>query len=347
MTAYRVAQAATAGAPLELSGRETAPLPARHVRIAVEACGVCRSDVSFIDDAVPGVRFPVVAGHEIAGRIAELGEATPEVWRVGDRVAVGWFGGSCGHCAQCREGDFIVCPNLQVPGWSYEGGFAEQVVAPADALARIPDELSAAEAAPLGCAGVTTFNALRRSHARPGDRVAVLGVGGLGHLAVQYAVAMGFETIAIARGPQKGEFAKQLGAHHYVDSTAGAGVADALRSLGGADVVLATASNSAAIAATVDGLNPRGELVVIGADPTPLDISPAQIIMPAKVVRGHPSGTAKDVEDTMAFSALHSIRPMIETVPLDAAEEAYQKMLSGKARFRMVLLTPAGAENAV
>ena len=340
MTAYRVAQAATAGAPLELASRQTAPLPARHVRIAVEACGVCRSDVGFINDAVPGVRFPVVAGHEIAGRIAELGPATPEIWQVGERVAVGWFGGSCGHCAQCREGDFIVCPNLSVPGWSYEGGFAEQVVAPVDALARIPDELSAAEAAPLGCAGVTTFNALRRSHVRAGDRVAVLGVGGLGHLAVQYAAAMGFETIAIARGPQKAEFAKQLGAHHYVDSTAGS-VADSLRALGGADVVLATASNSEAIAATVDGLNPRGELVVIGVDATPLNISPAQIIMPAKSVRGHPSGTAKDVEDTMAFSALHSIRPMIETVPLDAAEEAYQKMLSGAARFRMVLLTGA------
>jgi alcohol dehydrogenase len=343
MTAYRVAQAATAGAPLELAEREPGPLPAGHVRIAVEACGVCHSDIGFINDAVPGLSFPLIAGHEIAGRITELGEATPEVWRVGERVAVGWFGGSCGYCAQCRAGDFIVCSKLKVPGWSYDGGFAEQVVAPADALAHIPDELSAAEAAPLGCAGVTTFNALRRSHARAGDRVAVLGVGGLGHLAVQYAAAMGFETVAIARGPQKAEFAKQLGAHHYVDSTAGTGVGDALRALGGVDVVLATASNSEAITATVGGLDPRGEVVVIGVDATPLGIAPAQIVIPAYTVRGHPSGTAKDVEDTMAFSALHSIRPMIETMPLDAAEEAYQRMLSGAARFRMVLLNPAAA----
>jgi alcohol dehydrogenase len=337
MTAYRVAQAATAGAPLELATREPAPLPHGHVRIAVEACGVCHSDAGFIEGQTPGITFPVVAGHEIAGRLTELGEDTPDVWHVGDRVAVGWFGGSCGHCASCREGDFITCEHLQVPGWKYQGGFAEQVVAPADALAAIPDELSAAEAAPLGCAGVTTFNGLRRSHAKPGDRVAVLGIGGLGHLAVQYAAAMGFETIAIARGADKADFAKRLGAHHFVDSTSGASVGEALHALGGADVVLATASNSEAITAAAAGLAPRGELVVIGIDPAPLGVTPAQLIMPAETVRGHPSGTAKDVEDTMEFSVLHGIRPMIEQVPLEAAEEAYQKMLSGAARFRMVL----------
>jgi alcohol dehydrogenase len=259
-------------------------------------------------------------------------------WQVGDRVAVGWFGGSCRHCEPCRQGDFIVCENLKVPGWAYDGGFAEAVIAPVDALARIPDALAAADAGPMACAGVTTYNGLRRSSARPGDLVAVLGLGGLGHLGVQYAAAMGFEVVAIARGADKADLAKQLGAHHYIDSTADLAVADALRSLGGAKVVLATAGNSEAITATVDGLSHRGELVVIGAAPEPLGISPVQLIMSGRVVRGHPSGTAQDVQDTMAFSALHGIRPMTESVPLDQAGEAYQKMLSGAARFRMVLV---------
>jgi alcohol dehydrogenase len=258
---------------------------------------------------------------------------------VGDRVTVGWFGGSCGHCTPCRQGDFIVCANLKVPGWAYDGGYAEAVIAPADALARVPDALAATDAAPLACAGVTTYNGLRRSSARPGDLVAVLGIGGLGHLAVKYAAAMGFETVAIARGAGKADFAKHLGAHHYIDSTADTAVADALQAFGGAKVVLATAANSDAITATVDGLSPRGELVVIGADSTPLGISPNQILLSGKIVRGHPSGTAQDVQDTMAFSALRAIRPMIEIMPLDQAGEAYQKMISGAARFRMVLTT--------
>lgn len=340
MTTYRVAQVATADGAFELVERE-APRPGpRHVRIAVEACGICHSDALFVSGGLPGVTFPVVPGHEIAGRVEELGEDT-QAWgyQVGDRVAVGWFGGSCGHCTPCRQGDFIVCVNLQVPGWTYDGGFADQVVAPVDALARIPEALSASDAGPLACAGVTTFNGLRRSSAQPGDRVAVLGIGGLGHLGVQYAVAMGFETIAIARGAEKADFAKQLGAHHYVDSTSGTPVAESLQSLGGAHVVLATAGNSEAITATADGLAPRGELVVIGADTAPLGINPAQLLLAGRVVRGHPSGTSQDVEDTMAFSALHSIRPMTETVPLTEADEAYQKMLAGRARFRMVLLT--------
>ena len=252
-------------------------------------------------------------------------------------MAVGWFGGSCGHCGACRRGDFIVCDNLKVPGWAYDGGFAESMIAPVDALARIPDALSAADAGPMACAGVTVFNGLRRSPALAGDLVGVLGLGGLGHLGVQYAVAMGFETVAIARGAGKADFAKQLGAHHYVDSTADTPVAEALRSLGGARVVLATASNSAAITATVEGMSPRGELVVIGADAQPLGINPNQLLMSGKIIRGHPSGTAQDVQDTMAFSALHGIRPMVETVPLEQADAAYQRMLSGSARFRMVL----------
>ncbi|WEO93779.1 alcohol dehydrogenase [Streptomyces sp. FXJ1.172] len=338
MSTYRVAQVRAAGGPFELAEREVPEPASGQVRIAVEACGICHSDAMFVHAAVPGVTFPEVPGHEIAGRIEVLGPGLQDWgWQVGDRVAVGWFGGSCGHCTPCRRGDFIVCANLKVPGWAYDGGFAEKVIAPVDALARIPDALAASDAGPMACAGVTVFNGLRHSPARPGDRVAVLGLGGLGHLGVQYAVAMGFETVAIARGAEKADFAKQLGAHHYVDSTSGTPVAESLQSLGGVSVVLATAGNSEAIAATVDGLGPRGELVVIGADSEALGISPFQLIMGGRVVRGHPSGTAQDVADTMEFSALHGIRPMTETVPLDEVDAAFQKMLAGKARFRMVL----------
>ncbi|QTE02696.1 alcohol dehydrogenase [Streptomyces cyanogenus] len=338
MSTYRVAQVIEPGGTFELVEREVPRPGPGHVRIAVEACGVCHSDALFVSGALPGVSFPEVPGHEIAGRLEELGEGVGERgWQVGDRVAVGWFGGSCGHCTPCREGDFIVCRTLKVPGWAYDGGFGEKVIAPADALARIPEGLAANDAGPMACAGVTTFNGLRRSSARPGDLVAVLGLGGLGHLGVQYAVAMGFETVGIARGPEKAYFAQQLGAHHYVDSSSGTPVAEALQSLGGARVVLATAGNSEAITATADGLAHRGELVAIGADTTPLGISPAQLLMTGRVVRGHPSGTSQDVEDTMAFSVLHGIRPMTETVPLEQAGEAYDKMLSGAARFRMVL----------
>ncbi|MEU2155277.1 alcohol dehydrogenase catalytic domain-containing protein [Streptomyces sp. NPDC019396] len=340
MSTYRVAQVATAGGPFELAEREVPQPGPGHVRIAVDACGICRSDAMFVNAALPGVGFPVVPGHEIAGRVEVLGDGTEDQgWQAGDRVAVGWFGGSCGHCTPCRQGDFVVCDNLKAPGWAYDGGYAEAVIVPAGALARIPGSLTAADAAPLACAGVTVFNGLRRSSARHGDLVAVLGIGGLGHLAVRYAVAMGYETVAIARGAAKSDFAKQLGAHHYIDSTAGMSVADALQSLGGAKVVLATAANSAAIAATVDGLTHRGELVVIGADSEPLGINPAQLIMRSRTVRGHASGTAQDIQDTMEFSALHGIRPMIEVLPLNRAGEAYDKMLSGAARFRMVLTT--------
>lgn len=337
MSTYRVAQVAAAGGPFEITERETARPGPGHVRIAVDACGVCHSDAMFVDGLLPGVRFPLVPGHEIAGRVEELGEGTENAWQVGDRVAVGWFGGNCHRCTPCRQGDFMVCDSLKVPGWTYDGGFAESTIAPVDALARIPDALAATDAGPMACAGVTTYNGLRRSSARPGDLVAVLGIGGLGHLGVRYAVAMGFETVAIARGADKADFAKQLGAHHYIDSTADTTVAEALQSLGGAKVVLATAANSDAITATVEGLSHRGELVVIGASAEPLGITPAQLLMRGKIIRGHPSGTAQDVQDTMAFSALHGIRPMTETVPLDSATEAYQRMLSGAARFRMVL----------
>ncbi len=340
MSTYDVAQVTAAGGPLEIAEREVPQPGPGHVRIAVEACGVCHSDTLFVNAAVPGIRLPVVPGHEIAGRIEQLGEGAREYgWQEGDRVTVGWFGGSCGHCTPCRQGDFIVCRNLRVPGWAYDGGFAERVIAPVDALARIPDALAASDAGPLACAGVTVFNGLRRSSARPGDRVAVLGIGGLGHLGVQYAAAMGLETVAIARGADKADLAKQLGAHHYVDSTAGTDVGEALRSLGGVKVVLATAGSSEAVSATVDGLTHRGELVVIGVAPEPLAITPGQLIMAGRVVRGHPSGTAQDVQDTMEFSALNGIRPMTELMPLERADEAYRRMLSGAARFRMVLTT--------
>ncbi|KOV63947.1 alcohol dehydrogenase catalytic domain-containing protein [Streptomyces sp. MMG1121] len=338
MSTYRVAQVRAAGGPFELAEREVPEPGTGQVRIAVEACGVCHSDALFVNAAVPGVTFPEVPGHEVAGRVEALGAGAADWgWQEGDRVAVGWFGGSCFHCEPCRRGDFILCTALKVPGWAYDGGFAEKMLAPVDALARIPDALSASDAGPMACAGVTTYNGLRRSSAEPGDLVAVLGLGGLGHLGVQYAVAMGFETVAIARGAEKADFAKQLGAHHYVDSTSGTPVAESLQSLGGADVVLATAGNSPAITATVDGLAPRGELVVIGADSEPMGISPFQLIMGARVVRGHPSGTSREVQDTMEFSALHGIRPMTETVPLEDVDGAFQRMLSGGARFRMVL----------
>ncbi|MET8946032.1 alcohol dehydrogenase catalytic domain-containing protein [Streptomyces sp. NPDC004542] len=337
MSTHRVAQVAEADGRFEIVERELPEPGPRQVRIAVEACGVCHSDSMFVSAAVPGIRFPLVPGHEIAGRVDGTGPGADDIWQVGDRVAVGWFGGSCGHCTPCRQGDFIMCQNLKVPGWAYDGGFAEHVIAPVDALARIPDALSAADAAPLACAGITVFNGLRRSPARPGDLVAVLGIGGLGHLGVRYAAAMGFETVSVARGADKADFAKRLGAHHYVDSTADTPVADALRSLGGARVVLATAANSDAITATLDGLGHRGELVVVGAPAEPMRISPGQLIMSGRVVRGHASGTAQDIEDTMAFSALHAIRPMIEPVPLDQADAAYRRMMSGAARFRMVL----------
>jgi alcohol dehydrogenase len=340
MNTYRVAQVATVGGPFEIVEREVPQPGPGHVRVAVEACGICHSDAFFVNAGMPGVRFPLVPGHEIAGRIEELGEGAQARGRqVGDRVAVGWFGGSCGYCEPCRQGDFIVCENLKVPGWAYDGGFAEVMIAPTDALARIPDALAATDAGPMACAGVTTYNGLRRSSARPGDLVAVLGIGGLGHLGVKYAVAMGFETVAIARGADKADFAEQLGAHHYIDSTGSTPVAEALQSLGGAKVVLATAGSSDAITATVDGMSHRGELVVIGATPEPMGISPFQLILSGRTVRGHPSGTAQDVQDTMAFSALHGIRPMVEAVPLSQAGDAYQKMLAGAARFRMVVTT--------
>jgi alcohol dehydrogenase len=314
------------------------PEPGRgQVRIKVEACGVCRSDAEFINGTFPGTDFPLIAGHEIAGRIDATGEDVDD-WSRGERVAVGWFGGNCGRCTPCREGDFIHCERMKIPGYSYPGGYAEAVIAPITALARIPDSLSAVEAAPMGCAGVTTFNSLRRSAAGPGDLVAVIGLGGLGHLGVQFASKLGFETVAIGRGAAQADLATELGAHHYIDSTDG-DTAKQLQALGGAKAVLATVGNAEAMGSTVDGLTPNGELVVLGLTPRPIPVSPMQIVIPSKTVHGHPSGTAREVEETLKFAALSGVRPMTETRPLADIQGAYDRMLSGDARFRMVITT--------
>jgi alcohol dehydrogenase len=335
MATHRAAQINSAGAPLEIVDVETRPPGRDEARIAVSACGICGTDRAFVNGGFPNMSWPLTLGHEIAGTIADLGEDVVD-FAVGDRVAVGWFGGHCNHCIPCRKGIFIHCENIKVPSWQYAGGYAESVTVPANALARIPDELSFSEAAPMGCAGVTTYNALRSTKAVPGDRVAVLGVGGLGHLGVQFSRAMGFETIAIARGTDKADDARELGAHHYIDSTKG-DVAEAMRALGGAAVVLATAGNSSAMADTVGGLLPRGELVAIGVTAEPLPISPIQLITPALSVTGHPSGTARDVEETMHFAVLSGVRAWIEQRPLAEAADAYAAMEQGRPRYRLVL----------
>lgn len=335
MSTHRAAQVRSAGAPLEIVEVQTVSPPPGHVRIAVKACGVCGTDHAFVNGGFPNLEWPITPGHEMAGTIAELGSGVGG-FAVGDRVAVGWFGGNCNTCEPCRRGQFMQCRNGQVPTWHYPGGYSESATVPVTALARIPDGLSFAEAGPMGCAGVTTFNGLRRSRARGGDRVAVLGVGGLGHLGIQFARAMGFETIAIARGADKATDARELGAHHYIDSTDGE-VGAALQKLGGAHVVLATAANSDAMGAAAAGLAPEGELVIIGATVDPMPISPLGLIMGGHHVVGHPSGTATDIEDTMRFAVKSGVRARIEEMPLAYAADAYAKMDSGRARYRMVL----------
>ena len=335
MTDHQAVQVKSAGGPLQLKNLETTQPAPHQVRINVAACGVCGTDRAFVNGGFPGMTWPLTPGHEIAGTIAELGSGVDN-FAVGDRVAVGWFGGCCNKCIPCRKGFFINCENLQVPSWHYPGGYAQSVTVPATALARIPDGLSFTEAAPMGCAGVTTYHALRETRAVAGDRVAILGIGGLGHLGVQFARAMGFETIAIARGQAKAEDARRLGAHHYVDSSAG-DVGEALRALGGVSAILATAGNAEAMGQTVGGLSPRGELVVIGVTAEPLPISPVQLITPALSVTGHPAGASRDIEETMRFAVLSGVRALIEERPLTDAAEAYSAMEQGRARYRMVL----------
>jgi 2-desacetyl-2-hydroxyethyl bacteriochlorophyllide A dehydrogenase len=312
------------------------PEPDRaQVRIKVEACGVCRSDVLVKEGGFPGLQYPRVPGHEIAGRIDAVGPDVTQ-WKPGQRVGVGWHGGHCFKCDPCRRGNFIVCQFEKITALSFDGGYAEYVVVPAEAVAAMPDDLPADEAAPLLCAGITVFNSLRNAGARAGDLVAVQGIGGLGHLGIQYARQMGFRTVAIGRGADKEPLIRKLGAHSYIDTGTGE-PAPALQAMGGANVILATAPDSKAISALVEGLGPDGKLVIVGVGPEPLTIAPLQLILARRTVRGWPSGTAKDSEDTLQFSSLTGVRPMIERYPLEKAAEAYDQMMSGRARFRVVL----------
>jgi len=337
MSRMRAVQVKNANGPFELVERDVPAPAAGQVLIKVQACGVCHSDAFTKLGAFPGIQYPRVPGHEVVGTVDKIGERVPN-WRQGQRVGVGWHGGHCGHCRSCRRGDFITCSNGQIPGITYDGGYADYMIAPFEALVSIPDELEAAEAAPLLCAGITTYNALRNSGARPGDVVAVLGIGGLGHLGVQFAAKMGCHTVAIARGADKGQLARKLGAHHYLDSTT-QDVAAELGKLGGARVILSTVTNSKAMTTVLGGLGVDGKLIVVGASTDPIEVSPLLLIGGRRSIRGWPSGTSSDSEDTLAFSALANIRPMIETTPLERAAEAYERMISGAARFRMVLTT--------
>ena len=338
MPNMRAAQVRAPKGQFEIVEREIPEPPAGSVRVKIEACGVCHSDWFTKEGAWPGIEYPRVPGHEIAGVVDATG-ANVAGWKKGERVGVGWHGGHCGYCDSCRRGDFVTCQVApQVPGISYDGGYADYVIAPAGALARIPEKLSAAEAAPLMCAGVTTFNSLRHSGAQPGDLVAVLGIGGLGHLGVQFAAKAGFKTVAIARGKDKEELALKLGAAHYIDSEAGDPAA-ALSKLGGAKVILATATSGKAMTALLGGLAVDGKLVVLGAAAAPIEAPAALLITGRRSIVGWPSGSSIDSEDTLAFSALTGVRPMIETFPLARAAEGYDRMMSGKARFRVVLTT--------
>jgi propanol-preferring alcohol dehydrogenase len=332
----RAVQVEKPGSPLELVERPMPEPGPGKVRIKVEACGICHSDSYVVKGTYPGIRYPAVPGHEIAGHIDAVGPGVT-AWRAGQRVGVGWHGGHCGVCARCRRGDYVLCVAAQVPGMAYDGGYADYMIAPQEALAAIPDDLAAVEAAPLLCAGITTYNSLRHSGARPGDLVAVLGIGGLGHLGVQYAAKMGFRTVAIARGPDKAKLALKLGAHRYIDSKA-EDAAKVLTELGGARVVLATVTNAKAMSALIDGLGIDGKLLVVGASPEPIEVSPLQLIGKRRSVAGWPSGRAADSEDTMRFSALEGVRPMVETFPLAEASKGYERMMSGDARFRVVLV---------
>jgi propanol-preferring alcohol dehydrogenase len=331
----RAVQVSKPGGAFELVEREVPEPGPGQIRIRVEACGICHSDAPVKSGHYPGLSLPRVPGHEIAGRVDKVGEAVTE-WKNGDRAGVGWHGGHCFVCDACRRGLFINCERAKVTGVSYDGGYAEYVVVPHEAVARLPEKLDAAEAAPLLCAGITTYNSLRNSGARPGDTVAVQGIGGLGHLAIQYASRMGFRTIAISRGADKRELARQLGAHEYLD-TANVGAAEGLKKLGGADLVLATAPNSEAIASTVDGLKPRGKLLIVAASFDPLKLS-ALTLLSGKSIAGWPSGSSIDSEDTVRFSVLTGVRPRIETFKLEQAEAAFTKMMENRVRFRAVLL---------
>jgi len=335
MPKMKAVQVSKPNGAFEVVSRDVRDPGPTEIRVRVEACGVCHSDAATKSGAYPGLTLPRVPGHEIAGRVDAVG-ANVTAWKVGDRVGVGWHGGHCFQCIPCRKGDFINCEKAQITGVTLDGGYAEYAVVPYEAAARIPDELDAAEAAPLLCAGVTTYNSMRNSGARPGDTVAVQGIGGLGHLALQYAARMGFRTVALSHGADKEALARELGAHEYVD-TQKVGAAEGLKRLGGADLVLATAPHSAAIASTIDGLKPRGKLLIVGAALEPLQLS-VLALLSGKTIAGWPSGSAIDSEETVRFSALTGVRPRIEKFPLEKAEEAFGKVMSNRVRFRAVLV---------
>ena len=330
-------QAATVKTPgsLELVERPIPEPGAGEVRLRVHACGVCHSDSLTVQNQWPGISFPRTPGHEIAGVIDALGSGVT-AWKTDARVGVGWHGGHDGTCPSCANGDFVTCSNQKISGISFDGGYSQYVVVPANVLAAIPEGMSFEAAAPLMCAGVTTYNSLRHSGAMPGDLVAILGIGGLGHLGVQFAAKMGFRTVAIARGAEKGVLARELGAHEYIDSTT-EDVAARLMAMGGAKVVLATVTENAAMVPAIGGLAVDGKLLIVGAAMDPLPVPTLLLIGGRRSIAGWPSGTAADSQDTMEFAAMTGIKAMIETMPLERATEAYEKMMSGKARFRMVL----------
>jgi D-arabinose 1-dehydrogenase-like Zn-dependent alcohol dehydrogenase len=337
MAKMRVAQIARPGGPFEIVEREIPEPGAGWVRIKVQACGICHSDSLVKEGHWPGLQYPRVPGHEVVGIVDSVGAGVSQ-WNAGQRVGVGWHGGHCGYCDACRSGDFFACRvALLITGISFDGGYADYMIAPAIALARVPEDLSPVEAAPLMCAGITTYNALRNSHSRPGDVVAVLGLGGLGHLGVQYAAKMGFRTVGIARGTDKEPLAQKLGVHHYIDSQAQDPAAE-LQKLGGANVILATVTNGDAMSAVQGGLGVNGTLIVIGAAES-LQVLPLLLIAGRRSIKGWYSGTAMDSQDTLAFSVIGGIRSMNEVFPLERVDEAYERMMSGKARFRVVLTT--------
>jgi D-arabinose 1-dehydrogenase-like Zn-dependent alcohol dehydrogenase len=331
----KVAQIPAPGADFQIVEREIPDLGVGHVRIKVLACGVCHSDALTKEGSWPGIQYPRVPGHEIVGIIDAVGDGVSE-WAMGQRVGVGWHGGHDGTCIACRRGDFGNCRNMKIAGISYDGGYQQYMVAPVEALVAIPESLNDTEAAPLLCAGITTFNALRHSGASPGDLVAVQGIGGLGHLGIQFANKFGYRVAAIGRGSENAALAKKLGASVYIDSKA-TDAAEGLQKLGGAQVILATAPSSKAMSELIDGLGPNGKLMVIGAAFDPIEVTPIQLISGSRTIQGWASGTPTDSEDTLRFAELTGVRPMIETYPLEKAAEAYARMMSGDAQFRVVL----------
>jgi D-arabinose 1-dehydrogenase-like Zn-dependent alcohol dehydrogenase len=331
----KVAYVPKPGADFEIAERKIPSPGPGEVRIRVEACGICHSDTITKDGLFPGIQYPRIPGHEVVGVVDEAGPGISG-WKIGQRAGVGWHGGHDNTCLPCRRGDFRNCVNLKIPGISYDGGYQQYMLVPVEALVAIPQTLSAVEAAPLMCAGITTYNSLRHSGALPGDLVAVQGIGGLGHLGIQFASKFGYRVAAIGRGPENAGLARSLGAHVYIDSKS-TNAAQELQKLGGARVILATAPSSKAMSEVIDGLGPNGKLLVIGADSTPIEVTPLQLILSNRTVEGWATGSPADTEDTLNFAELSGVRPMIETYPLEKAGEAYARMMSGDARFRVVL----------